>query len=144
MSKYFIFLLIILFHLYILSKRIHSNVIEHIIITSFHYTFPSEIFSIYPGRQIRLSDPVGSYRENIGILSDPMGIRRKLSESLAPDSDRKLSDVGKCRNDQSSDRNRGYSDTFRHPTTSDRNPIPRILSEFVRSDRILWGSFDLG
>ena len=45
---------------------------------------------------------------------------------------------------QNSDRNHGYSDTFRYPTTSCRNPIPKILSEFMGSDRILLVSFALG
>ncbi len=44
----------------------------------------------YPGRQIRLSDPVGSYRKNYRVWSDPIGIRRKLLESLISDSEKIL------------------------------------------------------
>ena len=51
-----------------------------------------------PGRLIRQLDPVGSYRKIYRTISDTIGIRWKLSESLVSDSDRKLSDVGKCRN----------------------------------------------
>ncbi len=43
-----------------------------------------------------------------------------------------------------SDRNCRYSNTFRHLTTSRRNPGQRILSEFLGSHRILLGSFALG
>ena len=51
--------------------------------------------------------------------SDPIGILRKLS------------DVGKYRNL----RIPNHSDAFRHPTTSSRNPIPRIPTN---SYRIRW------
>jgi hypothetical protein len=44
----------------------------------------------YPGRQIRLSDPVGSYWKNYRVLSDPIGIRGKLLESLISDSEKIL------------------------------------------------------
>ena len=44
----------------------------------------------YPGRKIRLSDPVGFTMENCRILLYPMGIRLFLSESLVQESNRKL------------------------------------------------------
>ena len=47
------------------------------------------------------------------ILSDPVGVCRKLSESLVLDSDRKSSDVGKYRNGRESCRNQEV------PTLSD-------------------------
>jgi hypothetical protein len=79
--------------------------------------------NIYINTIPRSTDPtVRSRRKNYRILSDPMGIRRKLS------------DVGIrcqrfCRNSSE--------------VVGCRNPMPKILPEFVGSDRILWGSFDL-
>ena len=47
----------------------------------------------------RTSNPtVESHRKNYRILLDPIGIHRKLSESLVSNSDLKSLDVGKCWN----------------------------------------------
>ena len=56
--------------------------------------------------------------ENDRLLLNPMGIRRKLSESLVLDSDRKSSDIGKYQNDRVSYRNTEIS------TLSDVRRLP--------------------
>jgi hypothetical protein len=56
-----------------------------------------------PGRNYPIGDPIGSdeFRQNPWYRIP----------------------VEKCRNNRDSCRNSGHSDTFRHPTTSDRNPM---------------------
>jgi len=86
------------------------------------------------------SDPIGKSSDCIGSHGNSSEVVGILVTGF-------LSEVVGCRKVSErlgSGKNRGYSDTFRHPTTSDRNPVTRILSEFVGSDRILWDSFDLG
>ncbi|CAF4362200.1 unnamed protein product [Rotaria magnacalcarata] len=70
-------------------------------------------------------------------------MRRKSSESLVLDSDRKLSDVGFL----GFRRYSGHPGIFRHPTTSCRDPIPRISptsdkfpSDPIKSDNCPLGS----
>ncbi len=48
----------------------------------------------FPGRAIRLSDPIGSYRKTQTIRQLPIGSCRKLLDSLVQDSNWKLSDAG--------------------------------------------------
>ena len=58
---------------------------------------PSKMHTIYNLPRTSNST-VGFHQILSEKLSDPIGIRRKLSESLASDSDRKLLDLGKCQN----------------------------------------------
>ena len=57
---------------------------------SINFKALSHDISVFPGRKIRLSDPVGFTMENCRILLYPMGIRLFLSESLVQESNRKL------------------------------------------------------
>jgi hypothetical protein len=76
-----------------------------------------------PGRKIRLSDPVGSYRKTIGFGRNPSEVDGILGIGFQqlPVGCRKVSEFRR-------------SNTFRHPTTSYRNLVPRISTT---SDRIL-------
>ena len=75
----------------------------------------------FPGRAIRLSDPIGSYRKTQTIRQLPTGIRqlpigscRKLLDSLVQDSNWKLSDAGSDGFRQS---NPAISDDFQQSET---------------------------
>ena len=68
---------------------------EHIFDRVFYSLISSGSVGLMRQQQPRTSNPtVGSYRKNYRILSDPIGIRRKLAEFLVSDSDRTLLDVG--------------------------------------------------
>ena len=103
--------------------------------SSIHDSNLSHLLSIHiPGHSIRQSDRAGLYRENYRTLSDPMGIRQKLSESQRQGAHKKGSDVGECWNDQDP------VGTLEDPTsrTSCRNPVVRIqtTSDEFPSDSI--------
>ena len=94
----------------------------------------------YPGREIRLQDPVGSDGVSdairqlpTGIRQLPIGSRRKLSESFLLDSDRKLSDVG-------SDDFRRFPTVgkCRDPAGSCRIPSESVGKRRIQSDIVGW------